>query len=118
MRVPGVLLLLFAVSASAFSVSPIPSQLPVVKVAQRQALHRWTPSPRRSARDTVRTSMALEAVESSSMVLALNPADVATGFINGGGLLAIPIVGALGVAVGIGAFLWASAQPEEFDEDE
>ena len=54
----------------------------------------------------MRTSMSLEAVESSlPMVLALNPADVATGFINGGGLLAIPIIGALGVAVGIGAFL-------------
>ena len=62
--------------------------------------------------------MGAEAVESSSVLVALNPADLVVGFINGGGLLAIPIIGALGVAVGIGAFLWSSAQPEEFDEED
>mmetsp|Transcript_8128 Transcript_8128/g.19299 ORF Transcript_8128/g.19299 Transcript_8128/m.19299 type:complete len:122 (-) Transcript_8128:147-512(-) len=44
--------------------------------------------------------------------------EVLVGFVNGGGLIAIPILGAVVVAGGIGFFLYASSQPIEDDDDE
>ena len=43
--------------------------------------------------------------------------EVLIGFINGGGLIAIPILGAFLIAGGIGFFLYSSSQPIEEDDE-
>jgi len=56
--------------------------------------------------------------EASSTVVVADAASIVNGFINGGGLLAVPIVAATGIVAVIGLLLQWSSQPAVRDDED
>ena len=68
-------------------------------------------------RSRVVQSMSVAPLASSTLVVA-DALEVAQGFVNGGGLLLIPVLGALALVGIIGVVILWAAQPTVRDEDD
>ena len=73
---------------------------------------------RRAPRTTDLRAISPSGFEASSSISIAGAQELLDGFVNGGGLLAVPIIGAVFIVTAIGGLLVWSSKPAVRDDDE